>query len=886
MRLDQRPTRLQLEHGPRILGVGFASPRLSWWLPAGGVAQSGYEIEATVDGVKSTSGEVASDESVLRPWPFDPLASRSTVRWRVRVKSDGAWSDWSEPHKFETALLSAADWSASFIGAEEAASLAPRGERPAQYFQRTFSLDHSAAWARVYATAHGVYELHLDGERVGDLELTPGFTSYRTHLEFQTYDITDSLTPGEHTLVATVSDGWWRGAVGYTHQDRSFGAELALLAQLEFSSADGERVTIGTDGSWQVSAEGPIVAADLMEGERIDQRISFPPRSGWISARIIAEPDARLTISPAPPTRRVAEFRPVTAQRLDADRQVVDIGANINGWSRLRGSVLGPAGNRVRMRHGELLGHDGDVDTAHLASDDFFTKKMIDVGQVDEVISAGPGAADFEPRHATHGFQYVGVEGATDISSEDLTGVMVHSDMRRTGWFDCSDDRLNALHEATVLSFRDNVCEVPTDCPTRERAGWTGDWQIFVPTAAFLYDVAGFSQRWLRDLAADQWEDGRVSNYAPDPHSVPGRENSAAKYMTGSAGWGDAAIYVPLQIWQSYGDVDILDRQYESMQRWIDFALRRAADYRHPNRVAERPDPAPYEQYLWDIGFHWGEWCEPGADPGPILRGEADVAEVATAYLYRSLGEISEVASLVGKDLDAERYLSLAGDVRAAWQAEFIGKDGEIRRATQANLVRALAFGLVDQGQRERVSSDLVKAIRNAGTTVGTGFLATPFLLPVLADHGHLDVAFELLLQTQAPSWLHMIEAGATTIWENWEGLDQNGSGSLNHYSKGAVVSFLHQYIAGLRPIKGVPAYRRFEVKPVLGGGLRRAEARLHTPHGAISSSWRVEGESFALEVSVAPGTEVDVTLPDGSKATRGPGHHRFTSYAASIPAP
>ncbi len=878
MRLDQRPIRLQLEHGPRTLGIGFTNPRLSWWLPVGSVDQSGYEIKATVDGVTATSGEVASAESVLRPWPFGPLGSRSTVTWRVRAKSDGAWSDWSEPCEFETALLSATDWNASFIAAEEAWGRPPRGDRPAQYFQRSFFVDQSPQRARVYATAHGVYELHLDGERLGDLELTPGFTAYRTHLEFQTYDVTDALTAGEHTLVATVSDGWWRGAVGYTHQDLSFGTVLALLAQVELSSADGNLVTIGTDSSWQTSAEGPIVGADLMEGERVDQRVPFPPQSGWNSVRIVAEPDARLTVSPAPPTRRVAGFRPVTARRLDTNRQVVDIGANINGWVRLRGSVLGPADNRVRLRHGELLGGDGDVDTGHLASDDYFTKTLIDVGQVDQVISAGSGAPDFEPRHTSHGFQYVGIEGATDISPDDLTGIMVHADMRRTGWFDCSDDRLNALHEATVLSFRDNVCEVPTDCPTRERAGWTGDWQIFVPTAAFLYDVAGFSQRWLRDLAADQWADGRVSNYAPDPHSGPGREDGPAKYMTGSAGWGDAAVYVPLQIWQSYGDVDILGHQYESMQRWVNFALRRAADYRHPTRVAERPQPAPHEQYLWDIGFHWGEWCEPGSEPGPILRGEADVAEVATAYLYRSLRALAEVATLLGKDPDAERYLSLAEKARAAWRAEFVGKDGEIRRGTQANLVRALAFGLVDSDERERVSADLVKVIRNAGTTVGTGFLATPFLLPVLADHGHLDVAFDLLLQTQPPSWLHMIEAGATTIWENWEGLIQNGSGSLNHYSKGAVVSFLHQYVAGLRPIGGVPAYRRFEVKPVLGGGLRHAHARLDTPHGTVSSSWKLEGETFALEVLAAPGTEVDVTLPDGSKATRGPGRHRFTS--------
>ncbi|MGP0030031.1 MAG: family 78 glycoside hydrolase catalytic domain [Acidimicrobiales bacterium] len=764
---------------------------------------------------------------------------------------------------------------------DEATKLAGRGDRPAQYFQRTFVLEKTSAKARIYATAHGVYELHLDGERLGDLELTPGFTSYRSHLEFQTYDVTDTMTPGEHTLTATVSDGWWRGAVGFTHQDCCYGKRLAFLAQLESIDEHGDMVTIGTDASWLVNSHGDIVASDLMEGERVDQRIPFPPSEGWRSAHVIGLPDSRLTVSPGPPTRRVGEYRPVKIDRIDKRHQIVDLGANINGWVRLSGSVLGPAGNRVRLRHGERLDPVGDVDTKHLASFDYFTNEPIDVGQIDEVISAGIGAPDFEPRHTTHGFQFVSIEGASDLSETDVTGILVHTDMRRTGWFQCSDERLNALHEATVLSFVDNACEIPTDCPTRERSGFTGDWQIFIPTAAFLYDVAGFSTRWLRDLAADQWDDGRVPNFIPDPHGVVGKENSVAAFLTGSAGWGDAAVYVPYQIWQSYGDAEILERQYRSMQAWVNFGLTRAAAHRHPSRIATRPDPAAHEQYLWDIGFHWGEWSEPGVDSEPILRGEVDVAEVATAYLYRSLRTLKSVASLIGRRWDATEYESLAAKVREAWRAEFIDADGMVSRATQANLVRALAFELVNRHEEGRVAEQLVDVIRDAGTTVGTGFLATPFLLPVLADYGHLDVAFDLLLQTRAPSWLNMIEAGSTTVWENWEAVDANHPGSLNHYSKGAVVSFLHQYVAGLRPIAGEPAYRRFEVRPCLGGGLTHARARLDSPYGPIGSDWRFDGDLFELEVQVPPGTKATVVLPDGVTTTCEPGNHRLK---ASIP--
>jgi alpha-L-rhamnosidase len=506
---------------------------------------------------------------------------------------------------------------------------------------------------------------------------------------------------------------------------------------------------------------------------------------------------------------------------------------------------------------------------------DFASGERLGAGQVDEVVSRGAEGPSVELRHTTHGFRYAAVDGAPDLRREDVAGVMVHTDLVRTGWFRCSDERLNALHDAAVLSFRGNACEIPTDCPQRERAGWTGDWQIFQPAAAFLYDVAGFTDRWLRDLAADQWDDGRVPNFVPEPFPPAARRGVAA-YLTGSAGWGDAAVLVPHQHWLSYGDADLLARQYPSMQAWVDFAVRRAAEHRHPARIAARAEPAPHERYLWDIGFHWGEWCEPGGNPEGVFTGEADLGIVATAYLHRSLATLAETADILGRGSDSDGYREQADAVRAAWQAEYVSPDGAVTPASQADLVRALAFGLVGDDHRARVAADLVDLVRAAGTRVGTGFLATPFLLPVLADAGYLDIAYELLLQTTAPSWLAMIDAGATTIWENWEGLDEDGNGSLNHYSKGAVISFLHEHVAGLRPLPGVPAYERFDVRPAPGGGLSSAEARLDTPHGRIASSWTLDGVRFALEVVVAPGTTARVTLPDGARHDRGPGAHRF----------
>ena len=356
--------------------------------------------------------------------------------------------------------------------------------------------------------------------------------------------------------------------------------------------------------------------------------------------------------------------------------------------------------------------------------------------------------------------------------------MVVHSDLTETGWFRCSDDRLNALHAAAVWSFRGNACDVPTDCPQRERSGFSGDWQVYVATAARTHDVAGFSDKWLRDLAADQWPDGRIPVISPNPAGAGPAGSPFADAMEGSAGWGDAAVFVPWELWRAYGDVRILERQYPSMTRWVDYAAARAREHRHPDRAGAA---APHERYLWDTGGHFGEWLEPGEIPAPDPT--ADHGIVATAYLARSGELLSRIAGVLGRRADADRYARLAARVRDAWQREYVP-------TTQADCVRALAFDLVPAHQRQAVADRLAALVAEADHHVGTGFLATGMLLPVLADNGHLDTAYRLLLSTGVPSWLEMIDRGATTIWEWWDGVaDGRAQGSLNHYSKGAVIS-------------------------------------------------------------------------------------------------
>ncbi len=667
----KRPAHLAVEHlGASVLGLGERRPRLSWRLPPGATKQEGYVVE--FDG--RAGDRVESDSCVLVPWPGEPLQSRQRIVWRVKVWIDGTESDWSAPAWFETGLLDPVDWVARFIEPAEA-------ERSARVLRHTFRLNAPATQARLYATAHGIYETFLNGARVGDVELAPGFTSYPTTLNVQVYDVGALLVAGDNTWEVVLSDGWWRGRVGFFQSADGYGSTLAFLGQLHV-----DETVVATGPEWE-SSNGRLLSADLMAGQVEDHRAR---PEVWRPVTVANQDLGSLAYSPAPPTRRVEEIRPVAVTRIGSDRQVVDLGQNINGWLRLRG--LGPSGTELKIVHGESLDPTGDVTQDHLSPDLFGID--VQVGMVDRVVAAGTPEEVFEPRQTTHGFQYASIEGHPDrLTPDDVSGVVVHTDLRRTGWFRCSDERLNRLHDITEWSFRDNACEIPTDCPQRERAGWTGDWQLFVPTGAFLYDVAGFSVKWLRDLAAEQLDDGRITNYAPDPLRQRVTSTVQWQQMQGSSGWGDAIVMVPWELWRAYGDRDALAEFWPSMLSWLDFATKAARTHRHSNRQDARPEPAPHEEFIWDGTYHWGEWLEPGAQPHDHVK--IDQGSVATAFLYHSAALAARIGRELGHDGEAGHFDNLAVNVLKAWRTEFIGPAGTLTPDTQANHVRALAFGLV-----------------------------------------------------------------------------------------------------------------------------------------------------------------------------------------------
>ncbi|MFF7982625.1 family 78 glycoside hydrolase catalytic domain [Streptomyces sp. NPDC007901] len=870
--MHDAPYDQDIDSGGDTFPVSGTTPRLSWKPPSDAARPVAYEVECTVDGEACPAVTTAVGGHRFLPWPWAALTSGQRVAWRVRALGgddgdrDSPWSRW---HAFEAGLL-AADWKARWISPAETGDPG-YGRRPAYVLSARFEARAGVRSARLYATALGVYEAYVNGERAGTAELSPGATSYDRTLHAQASDVADALRQGGNRIEIVLSDGWYRGQVGAFRLPAGWGTVTGARAELHIVYEDGARQIVHTDGTW-TSTESAITRADLMNGQTTDFRLR-PGAGRPVLVDQVAAP--AVGWSPAPPVR-VVESRPAhSVVPLEDGRWIADFGQNASGWIAL--GDLGPAGTRTVVDYGEHLGPDGDLTTAHLDSARP-GQAPIPFVQRDEAVSGGCGET-FEPRQTVHGFRYARLhrDGAP-LDPASLVMRVVHSDLRRTGTFACGHDDLDRLHEIAEWSFRGNAVDVPTDCPTRERLAWTGDYQVFAPTATRLYDVLGFSRKWLRSVRDDQLPDGRIANFSPDGRRIKHHLDDQFAMMTGSAGWGDAVVAVPWELYESYGDREILAENWNAMVRWVEWALTTARTARHPTRIERSPEPLAHEQYLWDGSFHWGEWTEPkekaadgtSIDPvkdNPVAWFTADKGEVGTAFLYRSTSTLARVARVLDRTEDVDRYAVLAERVRDAWRTEFLSPDGRTSGDTQAGYVRALSLGLVPGELREAAAARLVELIRAVGTHLGTGFLATGDLLPVLADTGHAEVAYELLLQRTPPSWLYMLDRGATTIWEEWEGVDATGAAheSLNHYSKGAVVRFLHTHTLGLRQTPGSIAWESFEVAPVPHPSVPWARGTHESPQGTIAVEWRTVGAELTVTVDVPPATTARVVFPDGT---------------------
>jgi alpha-L-rhamnosidase len=847
-----RPIELTCEYFSNPLGIDARRPRLSWMLGADarGAAQSAYALRAAETPEALTAGpwlwdtgKVASDQTTHIPYAGPDLRSGQRVWWQARAwdAADQA-SDWSAPACWEMGLLEPADWQAEWITPDWEEDTTQ--SQPAPVLRRAFTLDGPVKEARAYVTSLGLYELRLNGQRVGDGVLTPGWTSYAKRLQYQVYDVTGLLNAGDNAVGALLADGWYRGWLGFEGNRNTYGDRLALLFQLRVTYADGRTAVITSDAQWRATL-GPVRMADIYMGETYDARLELPgwDRPGyddgaWQGVRKLEHGKEMLVAQSGPFVKCQEEIRPIRLFRTPAGETVFDFGQNMVGWVRLR--AQGPAGTTITLRHAEVLDQQGN----------FYTTNLRKARQTAQVTLKGGGVETYEPRFTFMGFRYVAVDGwpgQPDLDS--LTGVVVHSDIPSTGSFECSNPLINQLQRNVVWGQKGNFVDVPTDCPQRdERLGWTGDAQVFIRTACFNRDVAAFFTKWLADLAAEQFPNGGVPMVVPDPMK---RSPMASMGGGGSAAWADASTICPWTLYQCYGDARILERQYASMAAWVGYMRGQAG-----------------ERCLWNTGFHFGDWLDyrgRGAmDAAPIT----DKDLIATAFFAYSTSLVQQAAQALGKSEDAAMYADLLRRIKAAFTAEFVSANGRVGPNSQTAYVLALHFDLLPDKLRPLAAARLAEEVREFGYHLTTGFVGTPYLCHVLSRFGYTDLAYELLNQESYPSWLYPVKKGATTIWERWDGIKPDGSfqdegmNSFNHYAYGAIGDWLYRVTAGIDTAADGPGYKHLVIAPQPGGGLTHARAALKTMHGEAVSAWQLTDSEFRLQVTVPPNTRATVRIP------------------------
>jgi len=773
------------------------------------------------------SGRVESEESTQVEYGGRVLKSRERVYWKVRVWDElGAVSAWSEVGWWEMGLLERSDWCAEWI----AGTLAGGAWTtiPCPFLRKEFSVANEVRSARLYVTALGLYECVINGQRVGDDVLAPGWTDYRKRVQYRVYDVSGMVKRGGNVLGAILGDGWYCGHVEWRSRQR-YGDKPKLLAQLELTLRDGAREVIRSDGSWRC-AYGPILESDLLMGESYDARRELAgwgmagyDDSGWQKVEVHGDPGIALDAQRGPVVRRMCELRPVADPVKDTrqwrnPKWVFDMGQNMAGWVRLR--VSGPAGTTVRIRHAEMLNPDGTIYTANLRTakaTDHYTLR----GGEEEV---------YEPRFTFHGFRYVEVTGLpeeTELTRDAVTGIVVHSEMEVTGDFECSDGLVNQLQKNIQWGQRGNFIDIPTDCPQRdERLGWTGDAQVFVRTAAHNMEVAGFFTKWLQDLEDGQGQEGEVPPTAPSTDVVE---------SDGGPGWADAMVICPWTMYLCYGDRRILARHYGAMERLMGYLCATARDYIRA-----------HDGMSWR-GF--GDWLSINAETPKDLIG--------TAFFAYSAQLMARIAWVLGKSGDVKKYEELAERVKEAFVRRFVTPEGLVASQTQTAYVLALHFDLLPAAVRGRAAAELVEDIKRRGMHLSTGFVGAPYLQHVLTATGHGDVAYELLLQKTWPSWLYAVTKGATTIWERWDGWTEEkgfqdaGMNSFNHYAYGSVGDWLYQRVAGIDADAREAGFKHVVMRPMWEGPLRWARGRLRGPYGEIESWWRREEGKIIWEVKV-----------------------------------
>jgi alpha-L-rhamnosidase len=839
-------TNLLCENLSNPLSIDLTQPRFSWQLVSDkrNVIQTAYEIQISENAPSLAknknlvwnSGKVNSDSSVHVVYKGASLQSGSKYFWQVRVwDNSGKVSAWSEPAFWRMGLLNASDWKAKWI---EQDFIEDSITRPTPLFRKEFKSAKKIQSAIAYITAHGMYEGYINGKRIGDFYLTPGWTSYNKRLQYQTYDVTDLLNQGSNVIAMALGSGWYRGYLAWDGNKNVYGKDLALLFQLDITYLDGSKESIQSDGSWK-STTGSITYSEIYHGENIDAR---KQRTGWrnpgyddtnwSSVKVKDHNKSNLIATPNEPVKKHETFKPGKIFTTPKGEKVIDFGQNLVGWVIVK--ARGNAGDTITISHAEVLDKQGN----------FYTENLRAAKAQAKYILRGEGEELFEPHFTFFGFRYIKIEGYPgEIKPENFTAVALYSDMQPTGNFTCSNPLINQLQHNIQWGQKGNFLDVPTDCPQRdERLGWTGDAQVFSRTAAFNMNVNNFFAKWLKDVAADQIENGSV------PFVIP---NVLGQGAGGSTGWADVCTIIPWNMYLAYGDKKILEQQYHSMKAWVEYMKSKS------------------KNDLWNTGFHFGDWLfyRP-FDDNDGRSAVTDKYLIAQCFYAHSTQLLINAANVLGRKDDATTYSALLQKIKDAFLKEYVTANGRLISGTQTAYVLALNFDMLPESQRAETAQRLADNVKSYGNHLTTGFLGTPYLCHVLTRFGYDSVAYRLLLQQTYPSWLYPVKMGATTIWERWDGIKPDSSfetpsmNSFNHYSYGAIGDWMYRVVAGIDTYTDAPGYKHIKIQPHLSDSFTYANADLKTYYGTISSHWKKDNGSLRLDVEIPANTKATVYIP------------------------
>ena len=850
--------RLRVEYLKNPIGIDIVKPRLSWNCEDG-IKQTAYQIVASDESGRKiwNTGKVNSNQMVHIQWTGPVLKSRDKVNWKVCLWDEkNVQGEWSEESSFEIGLLDKEDWKAKWITGNY--KINKKERYPVDCFRKTVHISKPVKKARLYATACGIYEACFNGVKAGEFCLAPGLTDYRKRVQYQTINVTSLLNEGENEWSVMLADGWYRGSVGAHGCVNQYGTETKFMGQLEIEYTDGSKEIIVTDSTWDWSNDGPIRFADNKDGEIVES-FCVPTYSGKVK-------ETHHNVIPSASnnfTHKENEHFTAKLITTPSGKKLLDFGQNFAGYVSFK--INAEKGDVIKLCFGEMLDENREFTQKNIQC--VSKKKTTPLQQV--IYTCKDGLNVYKTRFAIFGFQYVEVDTELEIKPENFTGIAVYSAFEQTGNFESSHPLLNKLVDATIWSTKSNSGDVPTDCPTRERHAWTGDAQIFFMTASYLFDYAPFARKYLHDVYDWQKKDGRLPQIAPE-----GGSDFYMWPMNGSVGWSDVGIIMPYQFNKIFGDKSILEEYYDRMKTYAHFMQRRCGKWGGPY-AKPLGLKGKYKRYAVNRGQSYGEWAEPEdvcmfkwydfASPHP---------EVSTAYTSHMMRLMEEIAEELGHTEDIPNYREYKKGCKKAYQELVTTKKFSLDTDRQAQLVRPLALELLNEEQSAYAKKRLIEALENYGWRLGTGFLSTPFILNILADID-IEAAYRLLENEEIPGWLSMPKAGATTIWENWEGpnAQNEGCGSLNHYSKGAVCQWLFESMCGIK----VSGENEFVITPKPGGSFTYAKAEYNSVYGKVSSSWmKIEAGNFQFEFTVPANTTAKVILPDGREQLCNAGTYKF----------